>query len=654
MSDDADDTGARPAGSDPLASRLALQRTEAEEAREYLRNQNELAILQIDNLKKQDRYETSHLWWRRFNDQMRGFLQVWVVLVGAFVVAAIIAAIWSAAHDDALVIDAFKVPSDLAAKGLTGEVIASQLLDQLTHIQADTDSSRAPSTYSSNWGNDIKVQIPNTGISIGEAYRYLAAWLGNQTHISGEIFQTEKGYALTVRVTGEPGLRFEGNESQLDRLVSRAAENVYSVTQPFRYAVYLAGHGRTAEDERVLRRLALVGPATDRPWAYTTWAYSARNVDDMRTALIRARTAVALAPDLPLAQNNLAFFEAEVGDDERELQASRAARRALDGKGAHLLIARSAAAIGTQTDANIAEELGDFSGAAAQYQKITDAPDFEGSHWLARRMGAADHALAHDIEGSRRLLGTDRDSSLIAQSIDGFGWQLPNLRFAQFEQLIALQEWQAARRDLEAALAVPQAREVSARPFLRAQIWPRLALARAMTGDVQGALVILSRTSLDCYPCLRVRGQIAALQKRWSGSAYWFAHAVKLAPSIPFAYFEWGEMLLAKGNEDGAINKFSEAHAKSPNFADPLEKWGEALIATSRSDLAATKFEEANRQAPKWGRLHLKWGEALRWAARAGDARRQLLMASHLDLSDADKRQLSRMVHEQAEMPSPR
>ncbi|HEX3944945.1 MAG TPA: hypothetical protein VHW69_12735 [Rhizomicrobium sp.] len=645
MADESDDIGAKSSGSDPLASRLSLDVTQAEEGREYLRHQNEIAILQIENLKKQDKYETSHLRWRRFNDQMRGFLQVWFVVVGALVVAALAAAVWSAAHDDALIIDVFKVPSDLAGRGLTGEVIASQLLDQLTHIQADTDSSRAPSSYASNWGNDIKVQIPNTGISIGEAYRYLAAWLGHRTHISGEIFRTEKGYALTVRITGAAGVRFEGLESQLDSLIAHAAENVYGGTQPFRYAIYLAGHGRNAEDEKVLRGLALGGPVSDRPWAYTTWAYSAQNADDMREALKRARMAVALAPDLPLAQNNLAFFEAEVGDDERELQASRAARRALDGNGAHLMIARSAAAIGTQTDANIAEELGEFRNAAAQYRKITAAPDFEGSHWLARRMGAADLALAHDVSGSRRLLGTDLDSALMAQSIDGFGWQLPNFRFAQFEQLVALGDWPAARTDVETALSTPQAAVLSAKPFLRAQVWPRLALAQAMAGDSKAAWLTLKKTSLDCYPCLRVRGQIDAMQKNWHGAGYWFASAVRRAPSIPFAYLEWGQMLLANGDKDGAIAKFSEAHAKGPHFADPSEIWGEALIAKNRSDLALSKFDDANKDAPNWGRLHLKWGEALWWSGKAVEARKQFSIASHLDLSIADKTELGRISH---------
>jgi len=81
----------------------------------------------------------------------------------------------------------------------------------------------------------------------------------------------------------------------------------------------------------------------------------------------------------------------------------------------------------------------------------------------------------------------------------------------------------------------------------------------------------IDRTPVDCYFCLRMRGSIDAQEKRWNGASYWFARAARQAPSIPFAYAEWGAMLLAKGDYDAAIKKFSAANGKGPRFADPLE-----------------------------------------------------------------------------------
>ncbi|HWE05831.1 MAG TPA: hypothetical protein VG274_03930, partial [Rhizomicrobium sp.] len=114
-------------------------------------------------------------------------------------------------------------------------------------------------------------------------------------------------------------------------------------------------------------------------------------------------------------------------------------------------------------------------------------------------------------------------------------------------------------------------------------------------------------------------------------------------PSLPFAYTDWGEMLLAKGDYNAAIDKFRDADLKGPHFADPLEMWGEALMAKNRSDLALAKFEEANKYAPNWGRLHLKWGEALMYVGKRDEAKDQFAAAGRLDLSSTDTAELARV-----------
>ena len=115
------------------------------------------------------------------------------------------------------------------------------------------------------------------------------------------------------------------------------------------------------------------------------------------------------------------------------------------------------------------------------------------------------------------------------------------------------------------------------------------------------------------------------------------------APSIPFAYTDWGAMLLRKGDYARAIAKFMLANQKGPHFADPLEMWGEALVRENRSDLALAKFTEAAKYAPNWGRLHLKWGEALLWSGKGEDAQKQFAIAATLDLTPPEISELARM-----------
>ncbi|HVU21263.1 MAG TPA: hypothetical protein VHE09_11080 [Rhizomicrobium sp.] len=630
MADDELDDVAKPsAHADPAAMHAALSGG-SKEAREYLHKQSRLADLQIDTLRKQDEFEISHLRWRRFNDQMKGAMQIMLVLVGALFVSGIGAVLWSAAHDDGAVIEAFNVPPDMQARGLTGSVVSSLLLDRLTALQAQIDSARAPNSYASN-SDGIKVLIPDTGISFSEAYRYLVAWLGHQTHISGDVYRDAKGIVIVVRTGGNAGASFAGRESDLNTLMDRAAEAVYHQTQPFRYAVHLLNNNRFAEADTVLGDLAMNGPALEKPWAYALWIYPALGQRDTATAIARARRATALDPHNLLAQSNLSQVEAIAGHDEAELRADYDAKAAAAAGGGEQIRPTARVAMDEQNDANIGEETGDFAGAVAQYDKEMAELDFNGSRWTGTYMKSADLALLHDVAASRRALGKYTDARLLPRASVNSGWNQTNMDFPQFEQLAALGDWAAARKDIESVAASPFATDPRSTLPLRVQLFPHVAQAQARTGDFTAAWATIARTPLDCYFCLRVRGQIAAEQKNWSGAAHWFARAVALAPSIPFAYSEWGRMLMAKGDFAGAIAKFEQAHSKGPRFADPLEMWGEALIAKNRSDLAVVKFEEATKYAPNWKRLHQKWGEALSYIGRKDEAAKQFALARSLD-----------------------
>jgi tetratricopeptide (TPR) repeat protein len=209
------------------------------------------------------------------------------------------------------------------------------------------------------------------------------------------------------------------------------------------------------------------------------------------------------------------------------------------------------------------------------------------------------------------------------------------------------QDWRASIARADDAIALDRKFQaetngwINARLALRTAVMPFLAYAYAVQGKFDAADDIFKSLPLDCDLCLRYRGKVEALRKNWSEAVRWFAVVAARSPSIPFADTDWGEMLLKKGDYDGAIAKFESARAKGPHFADPLEMWGEALMEESRSDLALAKFEEANKYAPNWGRLHLEWGKALFWSGDKAGAQRQFAIAAHLDLSAADKAALT-------------
>jgi hypothetical protein len=171
-----------------------------------------------------------------------------------------------------------------------------------------SESSRAAQSYANNWGSDIKVEIPETGISIGELRDFLREWLGHDIHMSGEIFRTADGIAVTARAGGEEGATFTGKESDLDALVQKAAEHVYEVTQPYRYANYLDRNydpkglaQRIATATEVYRRLIAGDDKKEQAWAWNGLAtiqfnFYADNRKSSRPGTTRRRS-----PPIPIS-----------------------------------------------------------------------------------------------------------------------------------------------------------------------------------------------------------------------------------------------------------------------------------------------------------------------------------------------------------------
>jgi tetratricopeptide (TPR) repeat protein len=618
--------GALAAGADPSSS----ARADA-----FLEEQTRLTRLQIEDMREENRLRHWSLRVRHVSDVMKLAFEISLAFILIAIAVGLGAALWNAANDDGLVVESFSVPPDLAGRGLSGEVIAAKLLDKLSALQAATASSRASTSYANNWDGDIKLQIPDTGISIGEFNRSLHAWLGHQTRITGEIWRTPTGIAVTARTGRDTSPTFSGAEADLDKLMQQAAESVYRATQPYRYAVYLANANRLKEAEAAYQDLIANGSATDRAWAYIGIANLYTNRGDFALALATFRKAEALKPNFVLVYTNIGGIENQLQHDEAALAAARKAVATAEGP-RDPDIGESAWAIGKDTnEAQLAGSLGDFKGQIESDAQIEALPEFTGQVENARQNDIVAYAFLHDGGGVRQAYANLPPSSA------------PPVRFGRaagraFADLL-LGRWStmlANRATFEAVLAKlgVQGKAAASRQFT-----PIIAYALALSGDRATAHKLVDATPADCVLCLRVRGSIDALGKNWGGAEYWSARAAHLAPSPPFVWADWGRTLLAKGDFDGAIAKFESAHKKGPHYADPLELWGEALIAKSRSDLALAKFEEANKYAPNWGRLHLKWGEALLYSGDKGGAQKQFAIASRLDLSAREKAEVERM-----------
>src|SRR5215475_9670167 len=128
MADDGDEDRRAPgAARDATAESLALSGAGRVKAEAYLDEQIVLARLQSDNLIEQNAFELSHLRWRRFNDQMKGAMQIMFVALGLLLVIGIWAAMWNASEAAGVVVDTFSVPPAYAQTGTSGDVVADDM-----------------------------------------------------------------------------------------------------------------------------------------------------------------------------------------------------------------------------------------------------------------------------------------------------------------------------------------------------------------------------------------------------------------------------------------------------------------------------------------------------------------------------------------------
>ena len=656
---------------DPAATALALAGASRNEADAFLKDQRKLVELQARELAHELDLRHWSLWVRHISGLLKLAFEFSIALVLLAIVALLANEVWSAAHDEGLVIEAFSVPPDMAARGLTGQVIASQMLDQISALQATSNSVRAPGSYANNWGDDIKVEIPETGVSVGQIRTYLHQLLGHQTHITGEVVHTATGITITARVGTEAGKSFSGPEQNFDGLLQQAMLAVYASTQPYLYGVHLQVLGNIPEAEAFFTKALPMLPKTERVWADNGLFNILANQHRMVEATQAAEDSVKLIPDFAWGWSKVASGASDLGRAEEALKASDTALRLLSGSTISNLKPEGVSTIRFGMVSTKDRLLGDHTDTIQQYRsryaslanstdpvrQIQDVMSYSGANVASvvntPASYAAELTASHDLMAAERFMVelpaflvalrtfSDNRHDIRGQSnVDAaaYNFQVLDMSLASERQDWSRVVQTAPMLDTEDAKLI--AAYASGGAYPPTIVWPARAYAEAKLGHIVAAHALIDKTPDDCDLCLRTRGKIDEAQKNYGGADFWFARAIAIAPSIPIAHADWGKALMQRGDLTGAIAQFKLANQKGPHFADPLEMWGEVLIAQNRSDLATSKFNEANKYAPNWGRLHLKWGEALSWLGKTAEAQKQFARAGELDLTAAEKSEL--------------
>ena len=600
------------------------------------------------------RKQSALIGWQIASERAAVGVRVLLGLAGLVVAVVFGAMVWSAANADGLVIEAIEAPPDIVQQGFSGSALAARLQDRFNRMQRETIGSRATTVLREARDADVKIQIPNTGISLGEVDRYLRSRLGHETAVRGELVKLEAGpqagaLALSVRIGAQPGVEVVSPTRDVNELLQRGAEEIYRARDLARYLSWLAQNGRLAEAETVARNLTGVGPPSQRSLALDFLA--GREPPGVSAAAL-VRRALRLDPSNCSAWNGLGVSAFALGHNEESLQAWKRA-------------------------ADCAKTAPGFSPAGREFNLVLNRMNVmiaQQARWDALQLGCVQLGVAPC--SPETILATAR-AGLVGNEVDGGVVQRLQVatrvlasshagsdasRLLPFQQpptgasANAIQTWLTVQGTVAVSVEDwPQVIALAAqsdalrddggqpagapRTTAAGAIWPVVwrPYALAATGRQAEADAAAATLPLDCYSCLIVRAKVADAKGDNASAERWLAEAVRQGPSIPAAYAELATLNLARGDADRALAYARAGNKASPRAAEPLEAWAEALLAKGNARAAAARFAEAAKLAPRWGRLHLKWGEALAKLGKADEARVKWRAAATMDLSPADR-----------------
>ena len=553
-----------------------------EVARRVLEEQADLIHAQRDELRL-----------KHVGDIVRAALWGLLAIAAFAVLIAIGSVVVRAARADALIVESFKVPPAMAQQGLTGDVVATEVLDKIAAFQDDTQSIRAATSYDNNWGDDLKIDIPNTGATADQLWKLLRGWLGKETRISGEVIQTREGLALTARVGSSPGERFVAKDGNLDSLITKAAEHIMSQTQPYRYVWHLRDTGRQDQAIALLQQLTADPSLVERKWAWSGLAATYRFAGNFRASIAAADQAVSLDPKMIPARISRSYSEHILGIDQHAIDTLSAVFNAKnDGEyDQRILDANFCSALDTAGDITgdpqtFGQAIHCLETAPASYRTSLPFVQFELD------------AAKHDVPAMLAL--NQQPSSVYSPqetALNNAQARLQALTESGGEGLAeALQTFRSAQGVI--AASSPYGRAIEATVIRPMEIRALLRLGRT---DEAAALV--NTTALDCYTCVRLRGSVAEARGNFPAAQRWFAEAVRQGPRLAQGYLDWGRLLLRAHRPDAALAKIERSAELSPNSPDPMKYWGDALAAQGKRDEALVKYDAALKIAPNWQEL---------------------------------------------------
>jgi len=577
---------------------LQVQSHHVEEQSRHVKIQTKLLQdehdLRLAHLRNQLREETV----RRLGLRLRVSFQIFLACVVTAIGIASMFMVHDAFMSRSVVIDSFDIAPNLATQVPNGKIVATGLLDVLSRIQAATRTSAERRSLSNAWTNDIAIEVPETGTSIGQIERALKARFGHDQHIYGDVVQTEnKGLSLTVRGTGILARTFTDDSRNLDKLLADAGEYIYGQSQPGLWVNYLTNSGRNDEAIQFARATYPTLPAGEKPYVLNYWANAIVGKGypgAMQEALLLYRETVRLKPDYWSGYNNILYALWNMGKEEESVREAEKLMAMGGGRPGR---------VPETTYLNYDQLVWDLTTVSAE--NIADMESHDGIGIFASLGGSANlqqaqyDTLLHDVNSATWRLRTATIDAQNAADVSVAALTKALLAEDNGDLKEASSQWDA----FAAAYANP-AVSINNSFYMcyAAPTYEKTHQHAKADAALDGPLKTIGIDSfVDCY---RFRADVLDLRGDWAGAQSWYAKAIKLAPSIPAGYYSYGLALAKHGDLKGAAEQLKLANQKGPHWADPLKAWGDVLLQQGHRPEALEKYDEAVKYAPQWQQLH--------------------------------------------------
>jgi tetratricopeptide (TPR) repeat protein len=597
------DVAEAPAGAEAFAAAVTARLSAndpgvARKTEEFLTEQTQLLRVQKEHLKDERAARLQYLRGqarevdiRRFGLLLRVGFQFFIALVAGLLALGAVIMIYDAFHSRSVVIEPFNSPPTAAARGLTGQVVASKVLDELVRLQATTHYRDNLRPATNAWSGEIKLALPEAGISLGEISTLLKARFGHDLHINGDlVLRDDEGFTLTVRGDGVLPKTFAGLAHDIDAQAAQAAEYIYAESQPGDYAYYLTNVARFDEAIAFARDKIPGADPLLRSILLNSWAIALNyegGANKQAESLFRA--ALKLNPEAWHEYLNISDLQVQDGDEEGAWHTLEEFRRAAGGRPGrskpiyHIWwhwLTRDYTSVVKILEADIASNgIGVFTDAAQEglwiaYAQVAlhnrAAAELALQTVKPNGKNAAVMAMTHLVLG--RLAADAGDTKRASAEIGAFASAVTTSSVA--------------------------ANIAASYPGFRCWIAP--ALEAAGQPDQADAALVGGGRYVDCY---RFRGDILDRRGDWLGAQRAYADAVALAPDLPAAYYSWGVALARHGEPTAAEAKIKDANLHGPHWADPLQAWGDVLAKQGKIREALSKYDEALKYAPNWRAL---------------------------------------------------